>query len=66
MATATVTPGFKTSEFWLTLVTNVLGAAVIAGLVPDAGILSKLVALILMVLGDYGYTAQRTALKAGQ
>lgn len=65
MATS-ITPGVKTSEFWLTLVTTVLGGSVVVGLVPDAGTLSKLVALLLMVLGSYGYTAKRTELKENQ
>jgi hypothetical protein len=55
--------GYKTSEFYLTLLANILAGAVVVGLVPETGSLSKLVALIIMVLGNYGYTRQRTELK---
>ena len=64
MGNATTKPGIKTSEFWLTLAANLLGAAVIVGLVPDAGIVFKIVALTTMVLADYGYSSSRAQVKS--
>jgi Na+-transporting NADH:ubiquinone oxidoreductase subunit NqrD len=61
-----VKPGVQTSEFWLTLLVQIVGGSVTVGLVPQAGIVAKLVALVLMVLSAYGYTKQRTDLKAAK
>lgn len=57
-------PGYKTTEFWLNLVTQVLGGATILGLIPETDSpVAKIVALALMVLGNYGYTVNRTEQK---
>jgi hypothetical protein len=64
MGSATPKPGYKTTEFWLMLTAEILSGAVVVGLVPEAGMLSKLVALTLMVLGSYGYTSSRAKVKS--
>ena len=57
------TPGYKTSEFWLTLLAMVVSAiAASGGLAPDSP-RAKLVGVVLAVLAALGYTAGRSAVK---
>ena len=59
-------PGFKTTEFWLSLAAMILGALVASG-VLDAIPGEKddqLVAMAVSVLAALGYSAQRMVVKA--
>lgn len=54
-------PGYKTSEFWLSLI-----AAVLAALVPFVGDyppVAQAVGIGLSILAALGYTAARTSVK---
>lgn len=55
-------PGWKTSEFWLTLVAIVVGGLLASGLITSAPIMQALGALS-SILGALGYTTQRGFVK---
>ena len=67
-ATAPVKPGYKTTEFWLSLLAMLTGAVIASGIVDPAGstMTAKIVGGIMSLLGALGYTVQRTSLKSGQ
>jgi hypothetical protein len=56
------TPGYKTTEFWLTLVANAVGAILTSGLVTNDHVL-KILGLAAMILSSLGYTVARTMIK---
>lgn len=58
-----MTPGYKTTEFWLSLIAVVLGAVLTSGALPQGGIASQIVGGAMAVLGALGYTASRTQVK---
>lgn len=60
-----MTPGYKTSEFWLKLAAVVLTALYASGIIPTSGNVATLVAIIATVLTSLGYTVARTFLKSG-
>jgi hypothetical protein len=57
------TPGWKTSEFWLTLAGTVVSAVIAAGIFDDVTIVTKILSATLAVLSVLGYQASRTVLK---
>lgn len=59
-------PGYKTSEFWLTLLANIIGGAIAVGLVPSEGDISKVIALLSLTLATYGYNYSRGIVKAAK
>jgi hypothetical protein len=56
------TPGYKTTEFWLTLASNIVGALLTSGLVTNDHVL-KILGLAAMILSSLGYTVARTMIK---
>ena len=62
---ATVKPGYKTTEFWMTTGATVVGLAIASGVVPDTGMWPKIVALVVSAFAAMGYTVSRTAVKNG-
>ena len=64
-AAAAVKPGYKTTEFWLTMGATVVGLAIASGVVPDTGMWSKIVALVVSAFAAMGYTVSRTNVKNG-
>lgn len=56
-------PGWKTTEFWLSIAAKLLGAAFAAGLVGDGTPLFRIAGLVAVVLTGLGYTVNRTLLK---
>ena len=60
-----VKPGYKTTEFWLTLGATVVGLAIASGVVPETGMWPKIVALVVSVFAAMGYTVSRTNVKNG-
>lgn len=60
----TIKPGYKTTEFWLSLLALVLGAVAAAGVLPDGGLATQVIGGILAILSQLGYTASRAKLKA--
>lgn len=57
-------PGWKTTEFWLSLATVLLGALMASGLLEGGGDADeKVVGLILSALAALGYTGARSLVK---
>lgn len=56
-------PGWKTSEFWLTLLAVMLAAVLSSGLIEDVSVLTKGITLTVQLLAVMGYTAGRTLTK---
>jgi hypothetical protein len=59
-------PGYKTTEFWLTLAAFLLGTALASGLIGDGTLASKAIGGALEFLALLGYTAGRTAVKKAE
>lgn len=57
-------PGYQTTEFWLTLASNLIGGAISVGLVPSEGTSAKVIALMSLTLATYGYTYSRGMVKS--
>ena len=57
-------PGYKTTEFWLTLAALLLTALYASGAVSDTTNVGKVIALVSGVLGSLGYTVGRSMIKA--
>lgn len=60
-----VKPGYKSSEFWLTLFVHLLTAFVAAGILPETHVAVKVASFALSALAHLGYTSARAKLKAG-
>ena len=58
-------PGYKTTEFWLSLAAAALGAVIASGAVPTDGPWVQAVALLNTALVAMGYTGSRLTLKNG-
>ena len=56
-------PGWKTTEFWLSLAAVICGALVAGDVISETSTIGKAVGAIISVLGALGYTASRTAVK---
>lgn len=61
-----VKPGWRSSEFWLTLAAVVLPAVHAAGLFGETSPVTKVIAIGIAALAAFGYNANRTALKRKQ
>jgi len=58
-------PGYKTTEFWLTLAVVTLAAWKSSGLFADESVTMQVIAVALAVLAALGYTAVRAKVKTG-
>lgn len=58
-----VKPGWKTSEFWLVVATNIVGTIIQFDMIPAESPIFKIVAFIAQVLATLGYTYSRTQVK---
>lgn len=56
-------PGYKTTEFWLSLLATVVGFLMASGAISDVGALGKVVAFAASILTALGYTVARTYAK---
>ena len=59
----TTKPGFKTTEFWLSLAAVVLGGLMAAGVFKMEGSTAQVVGIIESALVALGYTGARLTLK---
>jgi len=57
-------PGYKTSEWYLTVVTSLLSLLYASGLVIDGSTLAKVAAFLVAALATVGYQVSRTLVKA--
>lgn len=56
-------PGYKTSEFWLSLLVMVLGALMSSGVVADGGATATIIGGALTLLSGGVYTLNRMGVK---
>ena len=59
-------PGYKTTEFWLSLLATLLGFLMVSGVmdvVPEESWIAKLVGGLVAVLATLGYSASRAKVK---
>ena len=56
-------PGYKTTEFWMSLIAVVLGALVASGTFTLEGTAAQVVGLVQSALVALGYTGARLTLK---
>jgi hypothetical protein len=52
-------PGWKTSEFWLTMAATLVGIFVLSGVLPTDHIVMKVAALAMQALAAVGYSYSR-------
>ena len=60
-------PGYKTTEFWLSLLATLLGFLLASGVmdaVPDESWIAKLIGGLVAVLASLGYSASRAKVKS--
>jgi len=55
--------GYKTTEFWFSLLVFLLGAALASGLIADGTAVAKAIGGALSLLSSLGYTAGRVGVK---
>lgn len=60
-----VKPGYKTTEFWLSVAACALGAFAASGALPDENVVMKIVGLAVSALAAMGYTVSRFMVKNG-
>lgn len=65
LAIAPTKPGWKTSEFWLTLAAKALGSGALVGIFGDGSPAVRVGGLATIVLAQLGYTASRAWVKGG-
>jgi len=59
-----VKPGYKTTEFWLTVVADIVGLVLMSGAVEETGTISRIVGGAVAVLATLGYSAARSKTKS--
>jgi hypothetical protein len=57
-------PGYKTTEFWLTILAMLVGVLLSSDVFPDGGPVVKGLGLVASILGLLGYQVQRGLVKA--
>ena len=60
-------PGYKTTEFWLSLLATLLGFLLASGAmdaVPEESWIAKLIGGVVAVLATLGYSASRAKVKS--
>ena len=56
-------PGYKTTEFWLSLAAMLVGAVQASGFVPNEGIWGQMLGMVTVALVSLGYTGARLSVK---
>lgn len=62
-APSALSPGWKTSEFWLTLFAAIIGAIQMTGLLTPTTLAGKILGAAVLFLSALGYQTQRSSLK---
>lgn len=57
-------PGYKTTEFWLSAVTTLIGLLMTSGVIMPGSTWDKAIGLGMAALATMGYTASRGNVKA--
>lgn len=55
--------GYKTSEFWITVVVQIVGTLIASGVFAEVSPMGKALAFAAMALSGLGYSASRTGVK---
>ena len=63
--TMDVKPGYKTTEFWLAAIAEIVGLLVMSGAIVQGGLVGRIVGGVVAVLSALGYNASRAKVKAG-
>lgn len=58
-----MTPGYKTTEFWLKIAALLVSTLIASNAIPVGGIWEKLISISALLLGSLGYTVSRTMIK---
>ncbi len=56
-------PGYKSTEFWLTMIAQIVGGALASGAIEEASPLARICGMGMMVLSGLGYTFVRGGVK---
>ncbi len=62
--TSPAKPGWKTSEFWMSLTAALLAAAIGTGVLPVGSLALGIATVASVALTSLGYTASRTKVKS--
>jgi len=57
-------PGYKTTEFWLSLLAMLLGALMASGVIAEGSTVAQILGIVLAGLAQLGYTAGRAQVKS--
>lgn len=57
-------PGYKTTEFWLTVLANVVGILLASGQFAPGSVVAEVLGVVAVVLSNLGYTYNRAKVKA--
>lgn len=63
---ATVKPGYRTSEFWISLATTLLGAVVGSGVIPGGSIWAQIAGIAASAIASSVYSKSRADVKTAQ
>lgn len=58
-------PGYKTTEFWMSLIAVAIGAVQASGVVPMEGPWGQILGMVTAALVALGYTGARLSMKKG-
>lgn len=58
-------PGVKTTEFWLTLLSNTIGALLASNIIPTDSIWMRIAGVVAMAFSTHGYSTSRGRAKSG-
>jgi hypothetical protein len=56
-------PGYKTTEFWISLAAVIIGSVVASGIIPADSVWERIIGLAVSALAALGYTGARLAIK---
>ncbi len=59
-------PGYKTTEFWLSVAASIVGLVAASGLFPAEGDIGKIVGMAVVALSSLGYSSSRAQAKAAE
>jgi exo-beta-1,3-glucanase (GH17 family) len=58
-----IKPGYKTTEFWISLAAVIIGSVVASGIVPADSVWERIIGLVVSALAALGYTGARLSIK---
>lgn len=58
-----IKPGYKTTEFWISLAAVIIGSVVASGIVPADSVWERIIGLAVSALAALGYTGARLSIK---